>query len=904
MTTSYKFNPFTKKLDLVGSGGTPISGIQTINSIGPDGGGNYILESTDGSVVFTPIANGENLSVPGAVGAVKSFDIDVGGPITPVAGVITLNGIGGNQTVTSGAGEIGVNNLYWQTSYVVDPSTTPGLDATYQTIQAAINAAVAANVNANIFIRTGTYTENLTLATGVNLMGVADGRSGEFGATKANITEIIGNHTLNSTGGVLGIQNLTLLANNTSPIFTLTSNGICEVGISSCLVVNQSTGPIATVDNTGVGTFTLFAFQNSLGATSGTEGIILTGGGSIALGLAQVSTVGNVINVQGSPAIFNIQNCNLTGQTTAPFSIITFSSTIGFMGLSDNTFDGYSGILGTGGSAGIQSLNNLWSCQAANGFYVDTSSGASNITYNYVNDQADGSAKNIDPAVNLDPLSWRPRATAGNSTTAYAGTASFDSTTFTVTDGFVQLTGGPGPAVLTITPDSGGPIAPVGGTIDLNGIGGNVTGTNGAGEVYVDNEFWISSFVVDPSTTPGTRGSFQTIQSAMTAANAAGGGQVIIRPNVNPYVENLNFLPNVELQGSRMDPFITANGGFGVTIQGNHTMNDGGGNLLVACTDLAFIAVTGTNFTISATTGTVAFDFEDCGFGNEDNAGVVFDMTSTGTVFGIVKNSDVGSNGIIANVGPACDINFFNCFSLSAQSAGFNVTGGAVSLAFSPVQAPIGFNVSAGTVDLETAPMDTNTTGVLFAGGGTVHANNVNWQCNGVSGFYIDGTGGTYDYINDQIDGSATQINPAIIVNNSVWRPRATAGNSTTAYAGTASFNSTDFTVVDGFVSVKDPVIRNYTNVTNAMSPYTVLSTDDFISCDLSGGPITLLFPNVPTTGETWTVKDRLGLSNTNNLTLSTVGGVVTIDTVTSYVIDTDFQGNDLLFNSANYEVF
>lgn len=49
-----------------GDGGSGGSGILTINTIGPDGGGDFTLESGDGSVVFTPIANGLDLSVPSA----------------------------------------------------------------------------------------------------------------------------------------------------------------------------------------------------------------------------------------------------------------------------------------------------------------------------------------------------------------------------------------------------------------------------------------------------------------------------------------------------------------------------------------------------------------------------------------------------------------------------------------------------------------------------------------------------------------------------------------------------------------------------------------------------------------------------------------------------------------------
>jgi hypothetical protein len=40
-----------------------LGGLKTINTILPDGSGNFTLESTDGSLTITPIANGLNLTV-------------------------------------------------------------------------------------------------------------------------------------------------------------------------------------------------------------------------------------------------------------------------------------------------------------------------------------------------------------------------------------------------------------------------------------------------------------------------------------------------------------------------------------------------------------------------------------------------------------------------------------------------------------------------------------------------------------------------------------------------------------------------------------------------------------------------------------------------------------------------
>jgi hypothetical protein len=100
-------------------------------------------------------------------------------------------------------------------------------------------------------------------------------------------------------------------------------------------------------------------------------------------------------------------------------------------------------------------------------------------------------------------------------------------------------------------------------------------------------------------------------------------------------------------------------------------------------------------------------------------------------------------------------------------------------------------------------------------------------------------------------------------------------------------------------------IVSNYTNVTFGMSPYTVLATDYYISCDTSGGAITLNFPNAPTAFQEWIVKDRTGNSAANNVTITTPGGVVTFDGSTTLLLNTAYAAFNLLANATpTYEVF
>jgi hypothetical protein len=96
--------------------------------------------------------------------------------------------------------------------------------------------------------------------------------------------------------------------------------------------------------------------------------------------------------------------------------------------------------------------------------------------------------------------------------------------------------------------------------------------------------------------------------------------------------------------------------------------------------------------------------------------------------------------------------------------------------------------------------------------------------------------------------------------------------------------------------------VLNYTNVD--ATPYTVLTTDQFISVDTTTLAITIKLPNAATVGEYYVIKDRIGLAATNNITVTTVGGAVLIDGATSYTMNTAFQSIQVFGNSVGYEVF
>jgi len=132
----------------------------------------------------------------------------------------------------------------------------------------------------------------------------------------------------------------------------------------------------------------------------------------------------------------------------------------------------------------------------------------------------------------------------------------------------------------------------------------------------------------------------------------------------------------------------------------------------------------------------------------------------------------------------------------------------------------------------------------------------------------------------------------AITFDNAYTFPTAdgSAGQSlVTNGAGQLSFSSTGS-------------IPSYTNVTT--SPYVVLSTDYFLSVDTSALAITIQLPNAPTTNRTFVIKDRTGNAVANNISVTTVGGIVLIDAAATYTINAAYNSIQVVFDGTKYEVF
>jgi hypothetical protein len=66
----------------------------------------------------------------------------------------------------------------------------------------------------------------------------------------------------------------------------------------------------------------------------------------------------------------------------------------------------------------------------------------------------------------------------------------------------------------------------------------------------------------------------------------------------------------------------------------------------------------------------------------------------------------------------------------------------------------------------------------------------------------------------------------------------------------------------------------------------------------------TIQLPDAPTIGRVYVVKDATGTAATFNISVTTVGGVVTIDGAATYTMNVNYQSARFIFNGTSYYVF
>lgn len=269
-----------------------------------------------------------NITIDASELVATSLTPDQGGPVTSVANTIHVLGqtSGSAQTVQTinTANNLKVVDRTFVTEYVVDPSSTAGLQGTFTTIQGAINAAIADGRSigrtCDILIRPGTYTETITInseSSAFNFYSFNNSGNESFNDDGVIIT---GNWTVTATSinldNLIVFGDISLTINSAS--FTNCSILGTVTGVTGAIYLSDSV--ITTLTCSGATTNIYESVISTLNCGAGTSNnlentTIVTGIVLNASGNSQLACDKCIINaITGtSSSVLSLINCTYTG---------------------------------------------------------------------------------------------------------------------------------------------------------------------------------------------------------------------------------------------------------------------------------------------------------------------------------------------------------------------------------------------------------------------------------------------------------------------------------------------------------------------------------------------------------------------------------------------------------------
>lgn len=287
-----------------------------------------------------------------------------------------------------------------------------------------------------------------------------------------------------------------------------------------------------------------------------------------------------------------------------------------------------------------------------------------------------------------------------------ANNAVFVLTSYSSAGGIVtanwQLLQNEGSALDFLTGNSGGALSPTANNINIVATGGLGTFVgSGSTLTYtpVAGAYPITPFTVGPVGQAG----YQTIQSAINAANTAGGGTVYIQPGT--YTENLTLYTAVTLVAVAVLGATDA-----VEIIGVHTPPASG---YFAARDLFFSSTT--SIFSSAVAGTATIDTYGCNF--NATSGYTFNLTAWTGLINVLTCGSVGANdGFMNNATGTATVNVFEA-TIGGGNSNSAVLPGVVGIYNANVNCPL--NLS-GTYTINSGCVLSGTTTISGAGTGAI----------------------------------------------------------------------------------------------------------------------------------------------------------------------------------------
>jgi hypothetical protein len=481
------------------------------------------------------------------------------------------------------------------------------------------------------------------------------------------------------------------------------------------------------------------------------------------------------------------------------------------------------------------------------------------------------------------------------------GVSQFDANQFNVVGGFVQIKGGTTPTILTLSDDVNTIVSPsTTGNIQLVGhvveAGATKFSTIVAGSHLLNiNPMSSARWIVDPL---GFNGTHTTIAAAITSATA--GDTIFLMPGT--YTQDLSLKAGVNITGWPCDGITPplGNGFSNIIINGEITAAYTGSVVLsgicLQTNNNYCLLINGTNAcslqlincqiyclnhtAISYTNGNAQVYFDFCK-GDTATSGITyFTKTASSGKFKfyncVFENS--GSSTTVSTVtGAGLDIN--NCF------MGFYISDTA------SVQANIGSSEMTNFVSGLASGVDaSNSFFGTYAMTGT--GTSIFTEC------FLNGGATSSVSIGSGCTCTLSQCTILSSNTNAITGAGTLISGGLSFIGSSANINTTTQTVVP-YCN-----LLPRTAINHASTPYTVLSTDQFISCDPTAGVISVLLPNAPSTNQWFVVKDRTGQAAIHNITVTTVGGSVLIDSAATFVIATAYGSINLIFNGVSFEIW